>query len=498
MKTNQITIAILSVAILFTACRKNEAVDKVETIKINERKLSKEEEVFLQRIKLSTIIISDVLKDNKIRKDLNNFILAKVKKTGTDEELTFKEIFSNKLVKLDGVNENFLINFKDKFIETIIRKDFSIYKDLSNLKFNNENEIQKYFGQKNVSNYILNSLPEKINNVSSQFIDELEFDPGFEIYFPYSENFENQNYLGNSYYAVTFNPLVNDFENEGEIYDNVTGQFLYVSLIDDDFAYGTPTYIVTIDDGLNFNDLNDNLLNYIKTPNYKVSISDLSYNPVTFQSSIQTNVNPPINGCTTELRIKDGKWGLIHNGYGLFEGAIEFAVAVSNEVAQVSIPNQNPDSNPILTLDASAFSYVKIKRKKVKKMRDDENEYVNVGMYISKWCPGDPDKMIFLYEYDKPWLLSENAKEFSELIGGSFSLIRDSSLRATVSLLPIAPVVKAVLEGTAKSRIEHYSIINSNAVNTNQRSPTSGINPSLLNGFRPYGKSSVYVTMVMD
>jgi hypothetical protein len=94
--------------------------------------------------------------------------------------------------------------------------------------------------------------------------------------------------------------------------------------------------------------------------------------------------------------------------------------------------------------------------------------------------------------------LSENGKEFSEAITGTSSLIKDPVLRASVSLIPLAPVVKALLEGTAKSRIEHYSVINSNAVNNNQRLGTQGITPNLLNGFRPYGKSSVFVTLVMD
>lgn len=73
--------------------------------------------------------------------------------------------------------------------------------------------------------------------------------------------------------------------------------------------------------------------------------------------------------------------------------------------------------------------------------------------------------------------------------------------RATVQALTnagLTPVVQVLLEGTAKSKIEHYSIIGSNAVSANQRIPTNGMSPSLLNGFRPYGTNSVMVSLVID
>jgi len=58
--------------------------------------------------------------------------------------------------------------------------------------------------------------------------------------------------------------------------------------------------------------------------------------------------------------------------------------------------------------------------------------------------------------------------------------------------------VKNLLEGTANSKIEHYSIIGSNAVSANQRQPSNATTPSLLNGYRPYGMNSVMVTLVIE
>ncbi|MFN5646693.1 MAG: hypothetical protein ACK458_04170, partial [Sphingobacteriales bacterium] len=215
----------------------------------------------------------------------------------------------------------------------------------------------------------------------------------------------------------------------------------------------------------------------------------------------QNEPNP--SPCTSELRVKDGRWTLLQNGYGLFEGKIDFAVAVSRNLSEVTIPNQNPQSNPIIQIDRSAhaFGYVKLKRGKVRKMRDNLNEYIGLGIYVGPWCPDAPDKMMFLYEYDKPNMFSENAKEWSDFLTGAAGLIGDPATRSTIQGLTnagLAPLVKVLLEGTAKSKIEHYSIIGSNAVSANQRIPTNGMTPSLLNGFRPYGTNSVNVSLVID
>lgn len=126
---------------------------------------------------------------------------------------------------------------------------------------------------------------------------------------------------------------------------------------------------------------------------------------------------------------------------------------------------------------------------------------MSFNLNISPWCQEQPDKMIFLYEYDKPNWFSSNAKEWSGLVSGAANLIKDSALRAQVSAFTsagLAPLIKVLLEGTAQSKIEHYSIIGSNAVWTNQKNPSAGTDPSLLNGYRLYGKNSVNATLVVD
>ena len=231
-----------------------------------------------------------------------------------------------------------------------------------------------------------------------------------------------------------------------------------------------------------------------------MSLTDDEYNPVTLESS---EITPNPSPCRKELGVKDGRWTLLRNGYGLFEGKIEYAVAVTKNVSEVTVPNQNPQSNPIILTERSAhaWGYTKIKRNKVKEMKRNSNSYISFGLNVSPWCEGQPDKMIFLYEYDRPNIFSENALEWSNLFTAGVGLIGDDATRATVSSIMsagIAPLVKSLLEGTAKSRIEHYSIIGSNAVWTNQKVPTNRSNPTLLNGFRPYGTNDVMATFVID
>jgi hypothetical protein len=398
------------------------------------------------------------------------------------------------------VNPNFLINFKYKFINTILENKFRHKEEFKNIKLKNETEILKYFGQKITNQNKLNSNGSH-TLVYEPYLEELNVDPGFEIYFPYSENYQNQNYQQTPTYAVTYDPLTNNEENEGEIFDFASGKYMYVSLVDDDFAYGTPTYIITIDDGLTYDDMVYNQAQFIGDAKFKIQLSDDDYNPIIFEGPGISVSNPPSNICSNrELRVKDGRWTLIHNGYGVFEGAIEFAVAFASDLNSVVTPIGTPDSNPLINLKTQAWTYKKLKRSKVKKMINDPYEYVNFAMNVSPWCPGDPDKMLFLYEYDKPNLFSSNSKEFSGAIAGAMSLIGSPSTKALIAAIPLAPVIKAVLEGSSVSRIEHYSIIGSDEVFQNQMMGTAAFDypGGLFRGYRPYGNSSVFVTLVVD
>ncbi len=419
--------------------------------------------------------------DRQLRKEFNGFIAAKLNKSGTDEELTFQEIFDPKPVSLTGVNADFLLRFRDAFAGTFISGKFPNSSKFSTINFKNADEVAAYYDVK-ASN--ANGLFNYDDNVAIPY----------EIYFPYSENYDVSTDVN---YAVSYHPLNNSEWNYGMFYD-FSGTPLYEVTVDDDYAYGTPTYIITYDDGLKLKDFNAGTLP-VQASKYHIGLTDDDNNPIVLETPIEPNPSP----CLKELRVKDGRWTLLRNGYGIFEGKIEYAIAVTIKVSEVTVPNQNPQSNPIILSNRSAhaWGYQKIKRKKVKEMKNDESKYVSFGLNVSPWCAGQPDKMIFLYEYDKPNIFSENAAEWSNLLTAGVGLIGDSATRTTLSSLAsagVAPLVKALLEGTAKSRIEHFSIIGSNAVWANQKVPTAGMTPSLLNGYRPYGTNNVMATLVID
>lgn len=474
--------------IFFSACKKDMNNLQIPTDNSQEVKtLNQKEKETVAKFEHASLVLQGLFSTMPdIRKEFNGFIAAKLAKSGTDEELTFREIFEASQVNLNGVRPDFLVRFRDAFVTIFINRNYPLSSKYSGIKFNTVDDVSNYFGVK--------SQPSNAVNSSFNLPRISADDVPYEIYFPYSENWNIQEEVK---YAVTFHPLTNLEWNYGMFYDQ-NGNPLYEVTIDDEFAYNNPTYIITYDDGLKVDDFINGQLP-IKATTYKLNLTGHDYEPIIIQSQVDPNPSP----CAKELRVKDGRWTLLRNGYGLFEGKIEYAVAVTKKVTEVSVPNQNPQSNPIILTDRTghAFGYQPIRRKKVKQMQKDINDFISIGLNVSPWCAGQPDKMIFLYEYDRPNVFSENSLEWSNLLTAGAGLIGDDATRAAVSSLMsagIAPLVKSLLEGTARSRIEHYSIIGSNAVWANQKIPTNGASPTLLNGYRPYGKNSVMATLVID
>lgn len=427
-----------------------------------------------------------------LRKEFNGFIKAKLDKSGTDEELTFKEIFESKPIHLKGVKSDFMFRFRSAFADLFIKGNYPNHEKYSAIKFNTVEDIAAYYDLlKPMHNMAASSKKSTTIMEKYQSVD-------YEIYFPYSENWNPDDAIN---YAITNNPLSTEIWNYGMFYD-ASGVPLYEVTVNDDYAFSIPTYIITYDDGLKMEDFQNGRMP-ILAGKYSINLTDDDYNPYPIRNTIPIPITltPPV--CTKELRVKDGRWTLLNNGYGLFEGKIEFAVAVTLQVSNVSIPNQSPPSNPIINIDRSshAWGYQKIKRSKVKKMRNDPNEFISLGIYIGSWCIGSPDKMIFLYEYDKPSSPSSNAAKWTGALSAAVQLIPDPATKLAATTLlnnGLAPLVTALLEGTANSRIEHYSILSSDAVWANQRIPTAGANPSLLNGFRPYGTNNAMISLVID
>lgn len=434
-----------------------------------------------------------MFKDGKIRNDFHHFIKAKLDKTQTEESLTIREIFNARTLTLPGVASDFLSVFKTRFVHTIASGNFSDSKYFKEDQLTSESAIAAYF-----------DLVKKLPNAPSRGMAPVyEVDDNglpYEIYYPYSENFPPDQ---GGDYTITQHPLTNNDSNTGDIIDSDNGTIMEEVMVDDDYVYETPTYIATYEDGLMISDFENGNVP-VTTGKYWVQLEDDDYNPVIFQGGAIAD-NPPSNPapgeCDKRLVVKDGRWTLLNNGYGIFEGKIEFAFAVTAKQPGVTIPNQDPQSNPIVNMGkvSQSWSYKKLRRRTVRRMRDNPDKYVSFGYNVSPWCPGDESKMMFLYEYDKPNFLSSHAKEFSEGFSAlvASALIKDKTTRDAVKTF-LTAILKATLEGTADSKIEHYSIIGSTEVFTNQQTPSAGTIPTLLNGHRIYGTNDVNVTFVID
>jgi len=476
--------------LMLTACKKDFIKSEAQQIGYQQPKiLNEKEKKVVAKFEHAYLVLQGLFSQKpEIRKEFNAFIAAKLAKSGTDEELTFNEIFKANRLNLPGVSPSFLQRFRDEFVKVFISGNYPNSNKFASHSFKSMEDVAAYYDIKSTIIRTATSTGGENTGYNEEPIT-------YEIYFPYSENWNPNDVIN---YTLTYHPLTNVEWNYGMFYD-AAGNPLYEVTVDDEYAYSTPTYIITYDDGLKVSDF-DNGNMPIEATTYVIGLTDDEYNPIKIQNS---EVLPNPSPCNTELKVKDGRWTLLRNGYGIFEGKIEFAVAITKNVSEVSIPNQNPQSNPIIQSNRSAhgWGYLKIKRSKVKKMQRDINEYVSFGLNISPWCSGQPDKMMFLYEYDKPNIFSSNSLQWSNLLTAGVGLVSDSATRSTLSSLVssgIAPLVKNLLEGTANSKIEHYSIIGSNAVSANQRQSSNATTPSLLNGYRPYGMNSVMVTLVIE
>ena len=492
MKTSYRFTWMLGVLLLSAVACKKEFQSSEKTDQNNAgplKVLSKEEQEAVVKFEHASLVLQGVFsKSPALRKEFNSFIAAKLAKSGNDESLSFQEIFEPFTLSLPGVSPDFLFRFRDAFAGTFISGDFPNQSRFADKKFTSVEQVAGYFDIRPKSNVSL-------DGTGNQNSDQGNGLP-YMIYYPYSENWSPE---GKINYAVSHHPLVTEHWNYGALYSS-QGSFLNDVYIDDDYAFGNPTYIVTYDDGLQQSDFESGNLPF-EAKNYAVTISDRNYNPVTYRNQTQSIPYPQNPGCRKELRIRDGRWTLLKEGFGIFEGKIEFAAAMTIDVSQVNIPGQPNSPSILVKRDAHGWGYVGVKRDFIRKMQRNPDAFVHLGIYISYWCEGDPDKMLFIYEYDRPNLFSTNSLEWSQAVAAAANLISNEDQRERVSAFAnqgIQPLVQALLNGTTQSRIVHYSLLGASAVIANQRIPTAGIRPSLINGYRPYGSSNACVTLAVD
>jgi len=106
MKTKiQLITALL--LITFTACKK-EFKDKNYNGDNQEKQnlLNQKEKETVAKFEHASLVLQSIFsKSPQLRKEFNVFIAAKLSKSGTDEELTFKEIFEAKSLSLPSVKQ---------------------------------------------------------------------------------------------------------------------------------------------------------------------------------------------------------------------------------------------------------------------------------------------------------------------------------------------------------------------------------------------------------
>lgn len=208
--------------------------------RIEKRALSDDEKILKLKLEQSAKIIAEVIKDKSILTELNGQISKKLKITKNEESLTFKELFAEpnaQKVESSGslhqksftMDANVAQHFKDRYLEVAKNKTYD--------------HPEKYAALEQKSS-IKTNVPSELQPTS-----DITTIDGAEVYFPYSENFLNPELKvdPNLNYTVTSNPIDNDAENEGVVWNDITQTWDYV-LVNDNYAWDKPTFIVNIDE----------------------------------------------------------------------------------------------------------------------------------------------------------------------------------------------------------------------------------------------------------
>ncbi len=428
-----------------------------QTSKVLKRVLNKKDEILKLRLEQSAKVVAEVLKDRSIVNELTGQITKKLKITGNKESLTFRELFQEsdgrKTQSIDAQNPkvfsidaNVANHFKTKYLTVLKNKSYE--------------HAEKY------------EILEKPSDISTNVYDDgstcfecMNLPPTAEIYFPYSENFLTNNYGvdPNLNYTITSHAIDNSDENEGVVWNSITQTWDYV-LVDDNYAWLNPTYIITIDDGPTQDEINSNTLNG---------------NPCEFLPEL--NASPTLT--PTILNTSPVFWGrfrLTRQAEGLFDGPSEIVLLR---------PQTNPtyDANGEITTAGlvltSQVNLPKIKRKKVKEMYRNLEISIPVGTtFIGNWLPAFQDLPLVIFEFDKGTNFSITVPNItikkennSYSAGGTFSMFIPSRKHAYV----VEPI----------DRTFYFS--NKNIAN-------QIIQPGLIDGWRTWGLESSCITLVQN
>jgi hypothetical protein len=432
------------------------------------RVLNKKDEILKLRLEQSAKVVAEVLKDRSIVNELTGQITKKLKITGNKESLTFRELFQEsdgrKTQSIDAQNPkvfsidaNVANHFKTKYLTVLKNKSYE--------------HAEKY------------EILEKPSDISTNVYDDgsscfecMNLPPATEIYFPYSENFLSDNYGvdPNLTYTVSSHPIDNSDENEGVVWNSITQTWDYV-LVDDNYAWLNPTYIITIDDGPSQTDIINSTLDGI--------LAD--YRPAIFLDN--TSSTPPLStnsNLGTTNRVYFGKLHLEKFAEGLFDGGSEIVLIR---------PSITPTLNANGTLNTANVSIEqsipldKIRRREIRRMQNNPDRTVWVGgTFTNDWKSTNANLPLVIYEYDQGGSLDislPSVKFKIEINGQDVEVTTPSSFKYNI---------------TTKSNPYLVEDIPRSFYSTHKNIANPGINPGQYDTWRSWGFQATSVTLITE
>ncbi len=452
-----ITIVALS-AIFITSCKKENKSDKPSssTAKtIEKRTLNTTEVALKKQLEQISFVVAEVLKDKTLKKGLDEQIASKLKITTNDEALSFKELFGkpsdqaaltvNPSVKKFTIDPIFAQNFKNKYLEVLYS---------GNYKNADKFQAKSATGLK-VNDYDPNNPGGPLEQIVG--ID------GGQLYFPYSENFlvNTYNINPNAEFTISSHPIDNADENGGFAYNASSGTWDPV-LVDDTYAWNTPTYIVTIDDG--------------PTPE-NVAGTGQKWEFLPIEGG--PTAPPPGMTSPTFSLVYWGKLHISRQAEGLFDGASEIVLYRPTATPQLD------ENGELKTVDMGVGSFVSvppIKRKRIWQMYRDYNDAIMIGgNFMSDWKVAYQEVPLVIYEFDR---------------GAHFSI----EIPLNIKLKKGNITVGGKLSADIRSRKTPYIMetIDRDQYFAMKHVPDITINPGALDGWRQWGVQMSSVTLIQQ
>ena len=471
------SIFIITLTVSFTSCKKNNTMTQIPVSqKLNRSPLTNDQLELSLRLKQIAMVFGEVMKDETMRSEFNKAISVKLKKTTYDESISLKEIYGLEKDDVFHALNNTLATKLMNNMQQVLNSN----KYQKSAEFASLNEKAKKNGERYMS---IGGRPAEL----SVYDDNGPVDPVEPIfYLPYSENFTTEWGQG---YTITSDPINNSEENIGIRWDANSNTWEEV-LVNDQYAYEHPTYIILVEDSYNsITDLSDDLQLYKP----KQVIMDDNYYEVNSTNTGYNSVVPPnpSSSQNSTLFVKDIR---VTELGSIFDGKVEFAFVVPS-ANEISLQNGNPT---ITSAKVLTYAMKQVKRSKVRSMRENIDESVNVGWTIRNWASTDGELGFIIYELDRPFLGDDNSKKvLVDALMDAAGIFSGTGTFQKLANGPLRQIAPLFIPG-ASADLKNMYILDRNEVYNNQTQPNLAMTPSLLGGLRPYGSNAWMVNYIFQ